>query len=170
MASLTLATVGGRVAAALVNQIIAILTIRTSYTPTITNFSSATTSPTITGSYTRAGNVVTVCVQGKLGTGSISVGSITATVPPSLPIDTTGMIANSTALDGTAAFNDINGSYFAGPVQLVDANTVRAMRPLQSASYTAALTGGFGSTASGSPFTWAAGDEVSLLFSYVTSA
>lgn len=129
----------------------------TTYVPTIANFSS--TSPTITGKYAVAGGIVQALVQAKLGTGTITVAAASATLP--VAADTTGMILDSTLLQGAAGFKDVSlGDQYAGSVRIIDANTVRAMR------FTTTGSGSAGTLSSTLPFTWATLDEMSLAFSY----
>ena len=131
----------------------------TSYSPTVSNFSSASTPATITGRYSVTGGICTMFVQGKLGTGAITVGGITVSLP--VAADTTGMILDSTHLAGAAGFTDVNGTSgdtFGGLVRIVDANTVRPLREVSA--------GQFRAVASTAPFTWATLDEFSLMCSY----
>lgn len=157
MAALSLATVGGKVTAFLINQIVNVLTAGTAYVPTITNYASATIAPTVTGRWWRFGSVGLVMVQTKLGTGAITVGNMTISTPTAM--DTTGMISDSTMLPSGVGMTDVSaGLFFDGGVRFVDANTVRVMR---ASSGTAGALLTINST---SPFTWATLDEMSVFF------
>lgn len=159
MTAPTTATVGELITATKYNQIPARLTAFTSYTPTIANWTSATIAPTTTGRYWLAGNICHVLVQSKLGTGAITVGNVTVSLP--VAVDTTGMILDSTLLPGTSGYGDVSlGDRYAGFVRILDANTVRALR------LTTAGSGALGALTSALPFTWATLDELSLMFSY----
>lgn len=165
MATLSLATVGGKITATLINQIVNVLSPRTVFTPTIAGWSSATVAPTTSGSYVRSGNQVTMTVQTKLGTGTITVGpSITVTVPPSLPIDTTGLILESFVVQARVGFNDVSAATeYAGDARIMDANTIRILRNSSG-------TGALGNVSSTNPFTFATLDEMSIVVTYITSA
>lgn len=130
------------------------------YTPTIDNWNSATTPPTTTGRYWRTGDIMHVFVQSKLGTGSISVSNITVSLP--VAMDTTGMISDSTLLNGTVCLNDVSSAntFFVGAIRYVDANTVRVMRS------SASNPGQILTISASAPFTWQPLDEISLAFSY----
>jgi len=160
MTTLQTATIGSKVKAALFNAVVAVLTPRGSYSTTVTGFSSTPNAATITSSWWRAGNICHVVIQGKLGTGTASVANTTFTLP--LPMDTTGMILNSTLLDGTASFSDVSvgaGAYYGGVIRVVDANTVQVLRP-------STTSGVYGVTTGALPFNWAGLDETSAVFSY----
>lgn len=153
--------VGAPVAATLENATLAVLSPATAYAATIANWSSASTPPTTTARYWISGNICHVVAQSKLGTGTISVGAITISLP--VPMDITGMIANSTLLNGTAAMSDVSvGStaYYMGLLRMVDASTVAVLRP------SAATPGVFGTTSASLPFTWQTLDELSALFEF----
>jgi hypothetical protein len=156
----TTAAIGGTITAAKYNEIPANLTDPAAYSPTITNWASATTGPTTTGRYWITGRMCHVLVQSKLGTGAITVGSITVTLP--FAMDTTGMILNSTGLNGNAIFNDVSAGTpdWGGLIQVVDANTIRLMREAS------ATTGNFAFVTSALPFVWATLDQFSAAFVY----
>lgn len=159
MAAPTPATVGGKITAALFNQFVTRLSGAQTYTPTINNWNSATTPPTTTGRYWRTGDIVHVLVTSKLGTGSITVGNISVSLP--VACDTTGMLLDSTNLNGAFSAKDASsGDTYAGIVRLVDANTVRLMR------FQSSTPGQVNPTSSSTPFTWATLDEISVLVSY----
>jgi hypothetical protein len=131
----------------------------TSYTPTLTNFSSASTPATTTGRYAISSGIAHVLVQSKLGTGVITVGNITASLP--VAADTTGMILDSTLLAGTGSLFDVSPAQeYVGAIRIIDADTVRLLR------LNASTIGGVNPTTSTLPFTWATLDEISLMFSY----
>jgi len=153
--------VGGQVTASSVNQLVDVLAGPLTYTPTVSNWSSATIAPTTTGRYWLHGGMCTVMVQSKLGTGTITVGQISFTLP--LTMDTTGMIAQSTLLSGTSSMRDVSGGttgYYGGGVRIIDSTSVNVMRPSASAP------GVLATTTSVLPFTWATLDEFSAFFSY----
>lgn len=127
------------------------------YTPTISNFTSASTAATKTGRWSASAGRGDVAVRAKLGTGTITVGDVTVTTP--FTMDTTGMVAESTVL-GTALFRDVSsGDRFHGQVVFVDSTTVRLLRPV------AGTVGAMNVLASTNPFTWATLDELSAQFS-----
>lgn len=160
MTAPTTATVGELLTASKYNQIPARLTAVATYVPTFTNWSSATIAATTTGKYWLTGNICHVFIQSKLGTGVITVGNITVTVP--VAIDTTGMITDSTMLDSTIGMTDVSGGplFFGGAVRYIDASTVRVMR------YSSGTAGAFLTVNSTAPFTWQTLDELSIMFSY----
>lgn len=165
MAALNSVTVGAKIRAADVNQIVNVLTQRATYSPTITGWNSATTSPSTNASYVRSGNLVMVTIQSKLGTGTISVGaSITVTLPPALPIDTSGLILESFVHQIRVGFNDVSAATeYAGDGRVLDANTIRVLRNSSG-------TGALGNVSATNPFTFATLDELSVVVSYITSA
>lgn len=161
MAAPDSATVGGKITAAKYNQIVARLAAATAYTPTISNWSSATIAPTTTGRYWRTGDMIHALIQSKLGTGVITVGNITVSLP--VAMDTTGMIADSTLLNGTVSLVDVSAGttgYFGGALRFIDANTVRVLRQ------STANPGVLAVTSSAAPFTWQTLDEMSLMLSF----
>lgn len=162
MTVLNLATVGGKVTAALINQLVNVLTVRTAYTPTVTNWDSATVLPTTTGYYWITGNICHVIVTSKLGTGAITVGNITVSLP--VPMVTTGMILEtSRPFGGVGSLMDVSGGSTGDNqaiVRVIDANTVRVMRS------SAANPGVAAAITSTLPFTWQTLDEFSISFSY----
>lgn len=159
------AAVGKPISASNYNQIVTRLSAGTAFTPTISNWASATTGPTTTGRYWRTGDVVHMYVQSKLGTGAITVGNITVTVPTTYPIDTTNMSLDaSTTLAGNVGFYDISATQlYIGMARPIDTATIRLMRPPLSG------TGVYPVTSSTTPFTWATLDELSILISYPTA-
>lgn len=151
--------VGGPATATLENSTLAVLSPPNSYTPTISNFGSATTAPTTTGRYWISGNICHVFIQSKLGTGTITVGDIRATLP--VPMDITGMLTLSTILKSQSGMNDVSlTAPYAGVVRMVDANNVQILR------YTTTGGGNMGAVAVTLPFTWATLDELSIDFDY----
>jgi len=153
--------VGGQVTASSVNQLVDVLAGPLTYTPTVSNWSSATIAPTTTGRYWLHGGICTVMVQSKLGTGTITVGAISVSLP--LTMDTTGMIANSTALPGTSTLRDVSAGtsgYYLSGIRVIDSATVNVMRPSTTS------TGVHATTSSITPFTWATLDEFTAFFSY----
>lgn len=156
-------SVGQTILAALWNALEAKLPSWTSYTPTISNWSSATTAPTTTGRYCIVGGVCHVIVVSKLGTGTITVGNITVSLPTAAT--TTGLIADSTYFAGNVSMMDVSAGpqNCGGYVRFVDANTVRVMRESAGGADVRAVT------SSTSPFTWATLDEISLAFSFPIS-
>lgn len=152
MAALQLATVGGKVYASIINAIIAVLTPATTYTPTISNWAS-TTGPTTSARYWRVGNLVRVQINTTLGTSPVTVGDITFTVPPALPIDTTGMLLNSTLLNAAVGLFDVGTAQFTGVCRVIDANTIRVFRNTSTSVAVVSNT---------APFTWTAGDQLTI--------
>jgi len=155
MATLELATVGGKIKASMLNAIIGVLTPATNFSPAIANFTSAGSAEVIVARYWRTGNVVKVHITGTLGGSPVTVGDLTLTVP--IPIDITGMSLNNDLLNGTVGLFDVGTGQFTGVVRVVDANTVRIMR-----STTTSLSPVSNTT----PFTWTAGDKISISFDY----
>ncbi len=156
-----LVAVGGKVTAALMNLVLGVLTPAASYAVTIAGWSSAGSAPTTTSRYWITGNICHVMVQSILGTGAVTVGAVTVSLP--VPMDTAGMISGTTALDGASNFRDISAGasgLYGGQVVMVDANTVQLMRQASASPGVVAVT------SSSQPFIWAAGDELSASFSF----
>lgn len=161
MTAPTSATVGGTQTASKYNEFVARLSAATSYAATLSNWTSATIAPTTTARYWRIGDTIEVLIQSKLGTGAITVGNITVSLP--VAMDTTGMILDSFELTGKVALDDVSAgttAFYGGSVRVIDANTVRIMRgsaanPGVDATITSAL-----------PFTWATLDQFSAHFFY----
>jgi hypothetical protein len=130
-----------------------------SFTPTLSNFTSATTPATITGSYAVVEGVCHLIVQAKLGTGTITVGDVQLTLP--VAAVTTGWITASTLLAGVCGLNDVSSSgEWPGFMRYVNSTTVQCIRALTSPA------GSFGAINSTNPFTWQVQDELSIAMSY----
>lgn len=131
-----------------------------SYAPTVSNFASATTGPTTVGRYCISEGTVHTIVTSKLGTGTITVGNITVSLP--IAAATTGLFADSSYFAGNVSMVDVTGGpqNCGGYVRYIDANTVRVMRESAGGADVRAVT------SSTTPFTWATLDEISLAFSY----
>jgi bifunctional ADP-heptose synthase (sugar kinase/adenylyltransferase) len=149
--------IGDLVTAAQHQELVDRLGAGTSYAAVISNFTSGTIAATVNGRSWRLGDQLAVLVQGKLGTGTITVGNLTINTPRA--IDTTIMIADSTALAGYAAFNDVSATTeYHGMIRMVDANNVRLLRPNTT------TVGAMTAVTASAPFTFATLDEVSAFF------
>jgi len=156
MAALVLAAVGAPVRASDVNQLVAVLGPGTAFTTTFTGWAS-TGAISTSARYWRTGNNVKVQINTTLGTSPVTVGDITVTVPSGLPIDTTGMLLNSTLLNGQVGLFDVGTGQFTGVCRVIDANTVRIFRNTTTSVAVVSNT---------APFTWTAGDQLTIIFEY----
>lgn len=153
-----LVAVGGKITASFLNAIIGVLSPPTTYAATLNNWTS-TPAPATTARYWIVGNMCHVIVQSKLGGSTVTVGSISLTLP--VAMDVIGAITESTLLVGSVGMNDVSTTTeYVGAVRVIDANTVRILRPGTSTAGVVAPTN------STQPMTWQVSDELSIDFWY----
>ena len=132
-----------------------------SYTPTLVNITIGTGgTPLNTGRWERMGNYVDVEAIVQLGTTGFSV-STGFTISLPIAMDT-GFTQTSTII-GTATFSDATGPLYQGATVAVGTSAVETRYLSTSTSTSHASLGQAGATL---PFTWAAGDRITMKARY----